>query len=400
MFRGAGFVAWADVKNMLRGRETLLWVFVMPFVFFYFIGTVTGGFGSARGRPDRPDPLVVEAPADGGPLLDLLVRKLEAQNFRVDRRAAAPGDATPGAPASTADDSTIPDRLLIVPAAKDGRGFTDAVVAGEVHRLTYRTRAEGSVAELERIRVMRARSTAWSPIRGGGERGAPADADTLRAVERAPRHVTLSVQSAGRRVRAPQGFAQAIPGTLVMFTMLVSLTSGAVLLVVERRLGLLRRLAAAPIARSAVVGGKWMARLALAFVQIAFAMITGTVVFRMDWGGSVPMVLVLLAAWAGFNASLALLVGSLARTEGQTIGLGVLSTMALAALGGCWWPIEITPRWMQALAMALPTGWAMDAMHRLVSFGNPASAALPHVLGLATGSVVLGWLATRAFRYD
>ena len=34
---------------MLRARETLLWLFVMPILFFYFIGTVTGGFDGPAG---------------------------------------------------------------------------------------------------------------------------------------------------------------------------------------------------------------------------------------------------------------------------------------------------------------------------------------------------------------
>ena len=37
----AWFVARHDLLYMLRRRETLLWTFVMPIVFFYFIGTVT-----------------------------------------------------------------------------------------------------------------------------------------------------------------------------------------------------------------------------------------------------------------------------------------------------------------------------------------------------------------------
>ena len=185
-----------------------------------------------------------------------------------------------------------------------------------------------------------------------------------------------------------------------MFTMLVSLTSGGILLVLERRLGLLRRLAAAPISRASVVAGKWAARLALAVVQIAFAMITGTLLFHMHWGPALPTVLVLLAAWAAFNSSLSLLLGSLARTEGQMVGIGVLSSMALGALGGCWWPIEISPRWMQTLSLCLPTGWTMNAMHHLVSFGDPPLTVMPHVLAIAAGALVLGWAAARVFRYQ
>lgn len=70
---------------------------------------------------------------------------------------------------------------------------------------------------------------------------------------------------------------------------------------------------------------------------------------------------------------------------------GLLTTMILAALGGCWWPIEITPPWMQSLSLALPTGWAMDALHRLVHFGYGAGAAGPHVAALSLGAIVAGW---------
>jgi ABC-type multidrug transport system permease subunit len=111
------------------------------------------------------------------------------------------------------------------------------------------------------------------------------------------------------------------------------------------------------------------------------------------------MVALVLFTWAAFNASLALLLGSVARSEAQASGIGVLLSMALAALGGCWWPIEITAAWMQKLALFLPTGWAMDAMHQLVSFGATASAALPHLAGLALASVVVGMLAARRFSF-
>jgi hypothetical protein len=48
----------------------------------------------------------------------------------------------------------------------------------------------------------------------------------------------------------------------------------------------------------------------------------------------------------------------------------------------------------------VPTGWTMDAMHRLISFGYGASAALPHVFGLMAAAIVAGVLAGRTFRYE
>jgi ABC-type Na+ efflux pump permease subunit len=387
MLSGSGFIARAALRNMLRSRETILWVFVMPVVFFYFIGTITGGFGSPRRSAGAPEPLVLEAPANAGLLVDEVARKLQAQNFEVRRVAAGDGPAQAS-------------RVLVLPDPASGRPFTEAVLDGERQKVTYRTRSEGPTAQFEQLRVARAVYGLVADLAVVTAEGQPVESSTLRALDSAPRPVQLHVESAGRRVRAPTGFEQAIPGTMVMFTMLVSLTSGAILLVIERRRGLLRRLASTPISRSAVVAGKWTGRLVLATVQIAFAMLTGTLLFRMDWGATLPMVVVVLLAWAAFNASLALLLGSLARTEGQMVGLGVLGSMALAALGGCWWPIEITPRWMQGLALFLPTGWAMDAMHRLVSFGDAPGAVLPHVAALVAGTLLLGWAAIRVFRYE
>jgi len=35
-----------------------------------------------------------------------------------------------------------------------------------------------------------------------------------------------------------------------------------------------------------------------------------------------------------------------------------------------------------------------------VSFGDPASAILPHLTALALGTLVMGFLAARLFRYE
>ncbi|HJR54402.1 MAG TPA: ABC transporter permease, partial [Gemmatimonadota bacterium] len=143
----------------------------------------------------------------------------------------------------------------------------------------------------------------------------------------------------------------------------------------------------------------WASRMALAIVQIGFAMAIGTALFRVDWGPDMGMVVLILFAWAALCAGLAIVSGNLARTEGQAIGLGVFAANLLAALGGCWWPIEVTPGWAQSIAMALPTGWTMAALHRLMSFQAGAAAALPYGIALAIAALAVGWIATRTFRY-
>jgi ABC-type multidrug transport system permease subunit len=385
MLAQAAFIARADLAFMLRQRETLLWIFAMPALFFYFIGTVTGGMGGPS--PDRPDPLALRAPVNGGLVVDELVRRLQEQNYAVSRPDTAERfDAFP--------------RRLTVPDAASHASVTDAVLAGEQLVVTFERRGDDIDADFDRFRVSRAVYAVVADLAVMKSEGQPATAEGFQRLAAMPRHLTLTVRPAGRRAIAPSGFAQAVPGTMVMFTMLVLLTSGAIMLVVEREHGLLRRLASAPISRGSIVFGKWLARMALALVQLGFAMTIGRVVFDVDWGGNLAMVSVVLLAWAACNASLALLLGSIVRTQAQMAGIGVVTTMAMAALGGCWWPIEIAPAWMQSLALAIPTGWTMDAMHRLVSFGDPAAAVLPHVGALSTAALAAGWAGARMFRYQ
>jgi len=383
--RSLWFVARTEIAHQLRRRETLMWVFVMPVIFFYFIGTVSGRMGIEPGA--RGDRLALRAPADGGFLVDELVRRLEAQQFVVERPA-------------TEEAFQQYTRRLTVPAPKDGKTFTEAVIAGEQQTLDYRSRTEGPGADYERLRIGRAVYSLLADIVVAGESAPAPDEAALRAVAAAPRPVRLEVTSAGRRREPPSGYAQTIPGTMVMFTMLVLLTGGAISLVVEREQGLLRRLASTPITRATVVAGKWTGKLLLGLVQIGFALIAGTVLFHMNWGGSLPMVLVVLFGWAAFCASLGFLLGNLARTPAQMAGAGVLTTLVLAALGGCWWPIEITPPWMQHFAVALPTGWTMDAMHKLISFGDGPASVLPHLAAILASAAVLGVASAKTFRYQ
>jgi ABC-type multidrug transport system permease subunit len=215
-----------------------------------------------------------------------------------------------------------------------------------------------------------------------------------------PRQIDVAVSPAGKRRVIPTGYEQTVPGTMVMFTLLVLTTSGAVLLVIERRQGLLRRLAFAPIERWQITLGKWIGKMGLGLVQIAFAMLVGATVFRVGFGPSFPMVCVLLFSYAGAMASTGMLLGCVARTEAQAVAVGVISANVLGALGGCWWPIEVTPEWMQKLALFLPTGWAMHGLHRLMSFAAGAASAVPHAIALSVLALVLGAVSARLFRFE
>jgi ABC-2 type transport system permease protein len=374
------FIARNETAFFFRTRETYVWAFVMPVLFMYFIGTVTSQFGgTGMGSPDR---IVVSVPPTAGFLADQLVLRLQENGLAVDRENA------PGNPSEA-------PRRIIVPA-----DFTASALRGEKTVVKLLRKDEGLANDFDQFRVARAVYTVLADLIACDASGSQRDPAAFTRIREMPRALTLDLQSAGKRKQPPTGFEQAVPGMMIMFTMISLLSVGAVTLVIERRQGRLKRLASAPISRGELLAGKWVGRMLLGMVQMAFAMITGSVLFGMHWGPALLMVLLVLFAFAALCGWLSILLGNLARSEAQSIGLGALFTNVVAALGGLWWPIEICPPWMQSLANCLPTGWTMHAMHQLVTFrAGPAVAAAP-LAALLTATVIVGWLATRTFRYQ
>jgi hypothetical protein len=358
MLRDAFFLTRMDLWHLAHSREALMWTFVMPLIFFYFLGAITGNF-----RGGAKDTLAVSAAADAGFLADQLIERLGARDFSVVRTR-------------TEAEFLGYSRRLEIPA-----GFTAAALASKPVTLPFTRVGDEMGASYDRLRIQRAMHSLMEPAVSLG----------------------VDVKAAGKRIVPPIGFDQSVPGTMVMFTLLVMFTSGAVSLTIERRNGILRRLASSSMSRGAVVLGKWGARWAMGMVQIAFAMIAGSALFKVHWGPSaaaIAAVAAVLAAYGALAATLGMALGNFGRTEAQVIGLGVIASNLLAGLGGCWWPIEVTPVWLQKAALVLPTGLTMDALHKVVNFGAAPSAVIPHLCALVAAAAVAGWVVARGFRFQ
>src|SRR5258708_29548131 len=97
-------------------------------------------------------------------------------------------------------------------------------------------------------------------------------------------------------------------------------------------------------------------------------MAAGTILFNVRWGPHLGAIILVMAAYASMAALFGMLLGNFARSEGQVMGFGLITSNLMAALGGCWWPIEGTPRWTQKLALVFPPGSAMASLPKLLTF--------------------------------
>lgn len=373
-------LARRDFWYLIRQPVTLLWAFVMPIIFFSFIGKVTNRMGP---DPSRRDAIGVFIPPSSGFLAEALLRHLAAAGYEV-RRAN-----------DTAALARFTRRLSVPP------DLTAALLAGSPRKLSFsRESSEDLGGDYDKIRLSRATYGLLAEIIAARRSNPNLTSQSLLAIADQPRNLTIDSKPAGKRRTPPSGYQQSVPGTLVMFVLVVMLTTGGISLIVERKLGILRRLASSPMSRASVVAAKWASRWTLALIQTAVGAAIGTVLFRIEWGSDPWAAAALMAAYCACCGSLGLLLGSLARTEGQASAIGVISGNLLAALGGCWWPAEVSPQWMQNAGLFLPTGLTMDGLHRLMSFGEPAAAVLPHIAALLAAALAAAWLAARSFRFQ
>ncbi|MCL6543680.1 MAG: ABC transporter permease [Bryobacteraceae bacterium] len=379
MLRAIIFLARKDLAQMFRHPSTWLWAFLMPLLFFFFIGNVTGGFSRPRPAAERIGML---APPDAGFLAEHLERRLLQLGYQVERVQDEQALAAYG-------------RRLTVPSH-----FTDDVLKGKQVLLRFGRSGQGAAAVYDEIRVKRAAYTVLADLLVAVRDGEPATAEAMERLAAVPQNIQVAVAAAGRRKVIPGGFQQAVPGSMVMFLLLVMFTTGGVSLYEERTLGILTRLASAPISRGAVVAGKWLSRFGLGMIQAAFGMAAGTLFFKVDWGAHLGAVVLLLVSYGALAAAGGMILGNFGRTEGQVVGLGVILSTAMAMLGGCWWPAEITPLWAQKIGLLFPTGWAMDGLHRLMSFGDTPLAVVPHVAAMLLTALAAGAVLARRFRFQ
>jgi ABC-2 type transport system permease protein len=190
-----------------------------------------------------------------------------------------------------------------------------------------------------------------------------------------------------------------VPGYLVMFVFFAAAVS-AVEIIRERKNHTLERLLASSVTRESILGGIYLGTVFKGLVQIAIFWTMGILVFHVDMGYAPWAVLLISLLMVLMSAAFSVMLSTLARTDRSASAIATLSSLLLAPLGGCWWPLFITPHWMQVLAKFTPHGWANSGFNKLMLFGANGTAALPEMLALLGFAVAFLIIAVLNFRTE
>ena len=400
-------IAACDFRLTMMEKSAVLWIFLMPLAFMTFFGLSFGG-GSGR----TPMATLTVEDNDGGYLAGDLISLLEGENYYIQMSDTLP-------------EGRDPVRTLVIP-----EGFTDDVLGREKVELALvrdrgSNRNAGEAAAAAVIRSIARLVTGLVEIENGlineGSGSIAVRGDSLYGSlllvtkeqpgmaalleERIdtmlvrPANITVRPELAGKGVEIPRGFQSSVPGSLVMFVLMTMLFSGSVI-TAERKDGVLRRIGMSPAGKGDVVAGKLLGRIFIATAQIIFLLAVGKFLFRISLGGSPGGLFLLMLSFAFAMGSLSILFGSLLSDPDQVTTIGVITSMAMSALGGCWWPIEVVSAPMRIVAYCLPTGWTINGIHRLISFGMGASDVLPHIAVLTIFGLVFLAIGAKRLKWD
>jgi ABC-2 type transport system permease protein len=197
-------------------------------------------------------------------------------------------------------------------------------------------------------------------------------------------------------------FSLVLPAMTVMFAFFV-VPSLSATLIKEKEDGSLRRLIAAPLPRSALIGGKMLGYLLVVLIQVALIFGIGVVFLDMPLGKS-PLALIIVTIALGLTATtLGMLVAATARSMDQATSIGLLIVFALGFLGGSLTPGA--PLYRGEGLLATISRYTPQAQAQLAYFGVLIQNAglvdvLPYIIYMLGLSAVLFLLAVWRLRFE
>jgi ABC-2 type transport system permease protein len=237
---------------------------------------------------------------------------------------------------------------------------------------------------IARVQQAQPASSASSPAAGGLRQPF-----SLRAIEALP----------PQRQGGYNAYSHAFAGMGVQFILMLGIEFGVGLLLMRRQ-DLWKRLRAAPLSRTTLLGSRMASGALIAFGLFAAILAAGMLIFGVRVLGSWLGLLLLLVAFALLTASFGLLIAAIGRTPEATRGLAIMATLMMVMLGGAWVPAFVFPDWLQTLSLAVPTRWAVDGIDAMTWRGLGLMDALPAVGALLGFSALFALIALWRFRWE
>ncbi len=362
-------IGWSDLKMMVRDKVFFFWTLVFPLVFIMIFGNLFQGGGGAG----VADLKVLNQ--DRGQWGAYFVEKLKSPTIALEVVETEPEEYI---------------RLLVLPP-----DFSEKIQSKTAQELAFKTQSgsnqeAGKQAEIKIAQGMVKLITELilHPDTATFFESRKPFKDMVEIKTRFPENTLTKI---------PSGFDHVIPGIMVQFILMMVLIYGGISVMENRQKGILTRVLYGPVSIPQLWGGKFMARLMMGLVQAFILIVTGILFFKLNLGNPILSILNIVFFSLAI-ASLSIFIGSVLDKEDLIVGVSVMLANVFAALGGCWWPIEVVPESVRTIGMISPAYWAMDAFHKIIFFNRGFSDISLNFLVFLGFGAVFTVLAVKYFK--
>jgi ABC-2 type transport system permease protein len=374
-------IAWKDTLIRFRDRNALIMMIAAPLVLSAIIGSAFGGFisGSDPAPFDAIPVLVVNA--DDGELgqqfldilaegdLEDLLAPTEMDDLTAARELVQQGDARAAVfipenfsqvmmggmtqatiqfypdPGATLTPNIV--RGIIVQIAN---GFSSAAISGEVAVTQLMAETGGAGVDMAAIG-----DAIGSELQTNFEGSAAISLNT----------VAIGDNDATTDISPFAFFAPSMGILFLMFAMM----DGTRSILDEDKEGTLDRLISTPTSNIEILLGKIGGVFLTGLLQFVVFVVASRFIFQLNWGSSLPgLILMMLAVVFAFT-SLGALIAAFAKDVNQANIIGTVVTLVFAALGGNFAPAQNFPSWLEQLSKITITRWGLDGFSDLTIRG-------------------------------
>jgi ABC-2 type transport system permease protein len=189
-----------------------------------------------------------------------------------------------------------------------------------------------------------------------------------------------------------------IPGLIAILLTFSGTILSAFAIVKERERGTLEQLMVTPVSPMAVVVGKLLPYLMLAYAQLIVIVFLMNVLFRVPIHGSLSLLMLLSPVYLLALLSVGLLVSSQAKTQMEAMqkAMGVMLPSVL--LSGYVFPISALPAPLKVISRLLPATYYIQIARGIVIRGANFEDLWQPVAALLALSVILIAASARAFK--
>ncbi len=153
-------------------------------------------------------------------------------------------------------------------------------------------------------------------------------------------------------------------GFTIMF-MMFGISTAASSILEERREGTWSRILTTPARKIEILIGYLLSFFLVGWIQFGILMLAMSLFFGVNWGNLlylIPFASLLIITIVGFG----LMMAGLVRSRQQAGALSAIVIVSTCMIGGVYWPLEITPQFMQMLAKGVPQSWAISGFQEIV----------------------------------